>query len=344
MDNGSGGMFEDLIFNGGGVGFYAGNQQWTARNLTFNNCQTAIFQNWNWVFNYKSITINNCNIGIDMSQGSNVPATGSIVLLDSVMNNVLTAGILTSFNTNSTPVAAATLILDNVEFSNTPNAVSLQDGTVIVPGNQTVSSFIQGRAYTAYDSEEMVGNLTCYEPAADGARVQQLANPPPKPASLMDNTDIDRIYERSKPQYEGVPVDNFKSIMDYGCPNDGITDATQCVQNFFNSIATDQVAFIDHGAYVIRDTIAIPNNIKIVGEIWPYFMVDGSSSTFADINNPQPAFRVGEPGDLGAVEMSEIIFQTIGPAPGAIMMQWNLGQSSQGSNGNHSSTKTCCNY
>lgn len=44
MDNGSGGMLEDLIFNGGGIGFFTGNQQFTCRNMTFNNCETGIFQ------------------------------------------------------------------------------------------------------------------------------------------------------------------------------------------------------------------------------------------------------------------------------------------------------------
>jgi Pectate lyase superfamily protein len=39
----------DLTFNGGKYGAFFGNQQFTTRNMTFNNCQTAIFMNWNWV-------------------------------------------------------------------------------------------------------------------------------------------------------------------------------------------------------------------------------------------------------------------------------------------------------
>jgi len=218
-----------LIFNGGGIGLFTGNQQWTARNLTFNNCGTAIFQNWNWVFNYKSITINDCDIGIDMTQGANVPATVSIVLLDSVMNNVATAGILTSFNTRSTPVSAAALVLDTVDFVNTPVGImSSINQTVLLEGNSLGNSYVQGRAYSAFESQQQVGNLTRYEPAATGARVQTTAIPPPKPASLLTPTGT--IYERSKPQYEGVPVESFVSILDYGCIGDGVTDTTQCVR------------------------------------------------------------------------------------------------------------------
>jgi glucan 1,3-beta-glucosidase len=43
MDNGSGGFMADLTFNGGKYGAFFGNQQFTTRNLTFNNCQTAIY-------------------------------------------------------------------------------------------------------------------------------------------------------------------------------------------------------------------------------------------------------------------------------------------------------------
>jgi len=46
MDNGSSLFLGDLIINGGGTGLFAGNQQYTIRNVTFNNCQTGIFQNW----------------------------------------------------------------------------------------------------------------------------------------------------------------------------------------------------------------------------------------------------------------------------------------------------------
>ena len=59
QDNGSGGFMTDLVFNGGAIGAFLGSQQFTTRNLTFNDCGTAIFQNWNWVWTFKSIFVNN---------------------------------------------------------------------------------------------------------------------------------------------------------------------------------------------------------------------------------------------------------------------------------------------
>ncbi|KAK1070653.1 hypothetical protein LTR33_010613 [Friedmanniomyces endolithicus] len=120
-------------------------------------------------------------------------------------------------------------------------------------------------------------------------------------------------------------MENFISIITVGkCAGDGITDDTQCMQNFFNSIKPGQIAYIDHGAYLVRNTVQIPNNIKIQGEIWPLFMVDGSSPIFQNMKKPVPAFRVGNPGDVGTTEIVEIVFETRGPAPGAIMIEWNL--------------------
>lgn len=322
MDNGSGGWMEDLIFNGGHIGFFSGNQQFTSRNLTFNNCQIGIYQNWNWLFHYKETYFYNCGTAIDITQGGSVITTGSILLTDSIVSGC-DNGILTYFQANSTPTAGGTVVMDNVDFIDTPNAVAFPNGTVIVAGNQKVDSFLQGRVYTAYDAQTQVGNLTCYQPTAQSARIQQTVGKPPKSASLLDGNG--NIFTTRRPQYEGEPLSSFVSILDFGCPNDGVTDATDCVQRYFNSLAgTDNIGFIDHGAYVIRDTIQVPNNIKLIGEIWPEFMVDGSSSVFSDYTNPKPAFRVGNPGDTGVVEMTEIVFQTRGPAPGAIMMEWNL--------------------
>lgn len=46
IEEGSGGFMNDLVFNGGLYGLTVGNQQFTMRNLTFNNAVTAINQIW----------------------------------------------------------------------------------------------------------------------------------------------------------------------------------------------------------------------------------------------------------------------------------------------------------
>lgn len=76
----------------------------------------------------------------------------------------------------------------------------------------------------------------------------------------------------------------------------------------------------------------MPKNIRVVGEHWALIMAAGTS-TWMDQANPKAVFKVGQAGDVGSVEFSNLIFETMGPQPGAILMEWNLGQASQGSNG-----------
>ena len=115
MDNGSGGFMRDLIFNGGNYGVFLGNQQFTSSNLTFNGCNTAIFMNWNWLWTFKSVSINNCGIGLDMSNLQNGvnQTVGSVIVLDTVMKNT-PIGIKTSYNQTSAPATAGTLALQTL--------------------------------------------------------------------------------------------------------------------------------------------------------------------------------------------------------------------------------------
>ncbi len=400
MDNGSGGFMSDLTFNGGLFGAFFGNQQFTTRNLTFNDCQTAIYMNWNWLWTLKSVSINNCQIGIDMSNNPANQTVGSVLLLDSKFTNTPT-GIKTAFSGNSIPETGGTLVIDNVDFTGAQIAVADTTGNTILAGGGIVSSWAQGSVYqpsgatqrmakrlpqnpvspdtcsssavaapAASSTTAVVGTLTTVSSLVSGVatagtpssgitlpaptspapfgngtgfnvtaqtcsappspksrnRVQQVMTGPTKPTSLLSG---DKIFERGKPQYENFPVSAFVSVKSQGAKGDGKTDDTAAIQKILDSAQSDQIVYFDHGAYVITDTVNVPKDIKITGEIWPLIMASGPA--FSDQNNPKPVFRVGAPGDRGAVEITDLMFETLGPAPGAILMEWNVADSSQGS-------------
>jgi glucan 1,3-beta-glucosidase len=371
----------DLVFNGGNYGAFLGNQQFTTRNMTFNYCQTAIYMNWNWLWTLKSLTFNNCPVGIDMTSGGSNggnQSVGSIVLIDSVMTNI-TTGILTVFGSNSIPTTGGTLVIDNVDFTGANMAVAGANGTQILAGGSVIDSWAQGNAYrpsspmrkmkrvpqapsSSADTcsstqvppisiSSGLSNLSssttssslpamtfpantssaCTTPATpvSSSRIQQQLTAPTKPAALLDGSN--KIFERSKPQYENVPMSSFVSVKSAGAKGDGVTDDTAAIQAVFNNATLDQVVYFDHGAYVVTSTVNVPKNIRITGEIWPLIMAGGTS--FSDQSNPQPVFRVGMPGDQGAVEISDMIFETLGPQPGAILMEWNVADSTQGACG-----------
>jgi glucan 1,3-beta-glucosidase len=310
MDNGSGGFMSDLTFNGGGFGAFMGSQQFTSRNLTFNDCNTAIYMNWNWGWVLKSINVNGGNVSIDMSNTPANQTVGSVMVLDSTLGS--TTGVVTAFKKDgSTPEAGGALTLQNVDFSSAGTAVASNTGDEILAGGSTVSSWIQGRTYSG----------------TTGSRSQgEMAIP-----STGDNLMADgKVFERSKPMYEDVSADSFVSVLSKGAKGDGSTDDTQAIQDAMDGLSDGQILYFDHGAYVITDTVKVPSNIKITGEIWPLIMASGEK--FSDESNPIPMFQIGQSGDSGAVELSDLIFETKGNAPGAILMEWNSGASSQGSN------------
>lgn len=149
-----------------------------------------------------------------------------------------------------------------------------------------------------------------------------------KPASLLNNG---AVFERSKPLYETVPASSFISVKSAGAKGDGITDDTEAIQKVLDSATADQIVYFDHGAYLITSTIKVPKNIKITGEIWPMIMAHGPK--FQDAMHPVPAMQIGQKGDVGSVEMTDLIITTKGSCRGAILVEWNVAGESQGSAG-----------
>ncbi|EAQ91543.1 hypothetical protein CHGG_03478 [Chaetomium globosum CBS 148.51] len=310
MDNGSGGFMSDLTFNGGNYGGFFGNQQFTTRNLTFNNCKTAVFMNWNWAWVFHDIKINNCGVGIDMSNGGPDGQTvGSVLVLDSEFTNT-PVGIKTAYDPSS-PHTNGTLILENVDMTGSAQAVfNNATGATILEGNQKVSFFAQGRGYGGAG-----GN--------SGDAFQGPQEVVKKPAVLLQR-ETGKIITRSKPQYENVPAGDFISIKKAGAKGDGVTDDSDAIQKVFDTLDSSKVIFFDHGAYLVTKTIRVPKEARIVGEVLPMILA-GGDSTFKDQEQPAGlSSKSVKPGDIGTVEMSDLIFGTAGPQPGAIMMEWNL--------------------
>lgn len=306
IESGSGGFLNDLVFNGGLNGLNVGNQQFTMRNLTFNNNVVAIAQQWDWGWTYQNIKINNAQIGLNMTSGENVGNlnVGSITLVDSVISNT-PIGIQTGWSTSSLPPAAGSLILENVEVNNVAAIVQGAGNITVLSGVDEVSAWGQGHSYTPNGPNVFQGTIT----------------PNDRPAGLI--TADGSYYQRSKPQYEGLPLSNFVSARTLGATGNGQTDDTAALQNAINTANTQgKILFVDHGDYLVTSTITIPAGSKIVGE--SYSVILSSGSFFNDISNPQPVVQIGEAGDVGTVEWSDMIVSTQGQQQGAVLFEYNL--------------------
>jgi hypothetical protein len=54
---------------------------------------------------------------------------------------------------------------------------------------------------------------------------------------------------------------------------------------------------------------------------------------FQDANKPHVAVRVGRKGQVGVVEIHSLMLTVKGATAGAVMMEWNVHESTQGSAG-----------
>ncbi|KAK0708067.1 pectate lyase superfamily protein-domain-containing protein [Lasiosphaeris hirsuta] len=308
IEEGSGGFLTDLTFNGGATGASMGNQQYTMRNLKFNNCKTAIIQLWNWGWTYIGLSINNCQVGIDMTAGdSNKVETGSVTLIDSAFTNVA-IGVSTGWSTTTTPDTAGSLLLENILLSNVPVAVKGPQGTLLSgsTGSTTVSGWANGHKYTPAGPREGSGAVT----------------PNPRPASLVGSDG--RYYARSKPQYESLPASSFVSVRAAGARGDGVADDTAALQSAIDAaVAANKVLFLDYGLYRVTGTIRVPPGARVVGESYATIMSAGAF--FNNIDNPKPVVQVGSTsGQPGSVELSDFMVSTQGAQAGATLIEWNL--------------------
>jgi len=232
MENGSGGFMSDLVFIGGDRQMFLGNQQFTTRNLTFIDGNTAIYMNFNWLWTFHGITITGATIGIDMSSGGfDRQAVGSVVLLDSSIS-VSGTGIVTPYVPDfSSPQTAGTLVVENVQFVGTAPAIANAGGRVVLAGGQTIQSFAQGNAWTTAGEVITRGSqfngTTCTSSntssssyTAQEITIQRQLAPIPRPSNLV--TSSGAYFTRSKPQYEQFAASSFLRAKVYAAGN-GVT-------------------------------------------------------------------------------------------------------------------------
>lgn len=307
IESGSGGFMTDLTFNGGAYGAQLGNQQYTMRNLDFNNPGIAAIQMlWDWDWTFMNLTVNTAPIGVDMSiGGSDDQAVGSVIIIDSAFTDV-DVGVKTAYDSSSSDTTNGSLVLENVVLSNTPVAVQNDAGTVLAGGSTTISAFAQGHTYTlSTGPTDTYGTIDAVS----------------RPFNLLG--DGSAYYTRSKPQYEDLTAADFVSVRTSGAVGNGATDDTIAIQSAIDTATSaGKVVYIDQGLYLITSTIVIPAGAKIVGESYPVLMASGSA--FTDISHPTALLQVGEVGEAGSVEFSDFIVSGQGATAGAVLIEYNL--------------------
>ncbi|KAJ7227992.1 pectate lyase superfamily protein-domain-containing protein [Mycena haematopus] len=317
-ENGSGGFMSDLTFDGGAFGMWLSSQQFTIRNVKISRAVSAIYQWWDWGFTWQNIEIAGCQVGFDIHTGGLTlgdQSAGAVLIVDSF---VVETPIAIRLSTSQPKSLGGSIALDNVAFNNIATATIQDSSGVVVPGQSgsyTIDKWFQGNTY--------FGAAPTYTRGTYDTLIKR--------SSILED-DTGSYFTKSRPQYNTYLSSQFLSVVSVGgAKGDGVTDDSAAINNFISQHAGCGILFFDAGTYLVKDTIFVPPGTIIVGEM--FSTIVGAGSKFASQSSPTPVLRVGNSGDTGPVEISDMVITTQGGSQGAIGIEWNVNGTSPGAAG-----------
>ncbi len=319
-ENGSGGFMSDCSIAGGKYGIYGGNQQYTVRDFQITaQTNASICLIWDWGWTWANMFISNSPVGISLidPESPGGQQAGSTYILDSQFSNTPIA-IQATFESKSM-LNTSVITLDNVAFlGSVDNIVQFTDSNLGLTGSSV--NFV------------IIGNIEQGSAIFQG--YYHYSKPPTSP-SLQDPSKIsmyhDIYFYKSRPQYEDLEIGDIVSVKDHGAKGDGVTDDTNAIISALAAATTDNLIYFPPGSYIVTSTINVPPNARITGQVWSQIVASGDY--FADQRSPKPMLRIGLPGDVGTVEISDLLFTSIGNLPGLVLVEWNVQAKTKGSVG-----------
>ncbi|KAF3116233.1 hypothetical protein TWF103_009455 [Orbilia oligospora] len=304
MENGSGGFMSDLTFSGGAIGAYLENQQFTIRKFSFNGCKVAVETHWNWVLSAKSFLVNNCQVGFNISASAgSAQGTSSINIMDTTVINTSVGIIATLAGTNRTSI-----LVDNWKMINVDAGIVSAGKTVLAGGTGVIPSWGSGITYRSGTEAGTSGV------SQDGGRIITDTDNP-----VVVLGEFGNWFERSKPQYEDLPASSFYDVKASGARGNGRSDDTVAINVALQ--AATSAGKIAHNLH--------PPGAKVVGEVWS--QIQGTGTRFSSKDSPYVMVKVGNVGDVGDVEIQDMLSGVRGGTAGAVLVQWNIKARTPGS-------------
>jgi glucan 1,3-beta-glucosidase len=212
----------------------------------------------------------NCGTGIDTD------GAGSLTVLDSTAHRVRRV-----IATGESGSGEGSLVIDNLSATSVGSIVqNYHDNRIILPGTEssvTVDTWAQGNVYLGLD---------------DGRYMQRTLSTPFKPPGMLDQGG--RLFTRTRPVYQDSKAGDIVNVKDRGARGDGHSDDTAILNSILlENAKAERITYFPHGYYVITDTIYVPPNSRIIGEVW-------------------------------SAEISDMLIETGDILPGAILIEFNL--------------------
>jgi glucan 1,3-beta-glucosidase len=303
-EGGSGTMMGDLTFNGGTVGLNMNNQQYEGKSLTFNACTTGIKVSHCFDCVFTNCNFMNVATGLDIT-GSSI---GSVILLDSTATNSGTV-----VNTNSESTGDHTLVIENFSKGSGITSVVSASGVSII--NSDVSdTWVYGNSYTAGGPPS-------------GSHQSGTTYVVPRPASLLRDGKYLTVPPPTYADVDPSQIVNVKSVSGLPVFGDGKTDDTANLNAVILKFATSNVLFFPQGTYIVTDTIFFPKGSRVVGEAWS--AISALGSRFFNPQSPVPMVRVGNAGDVGVAQFSDMLFTVADVLQGCTLLEVNIAGENQ---------------
>jgi hypothetical protein len=140
------------------------------------------------------------------------------------------------------------------------------------------------------------------------------------------------FFTRRRPTYYDIGRSQVLDVKALGAKGDGVTDDTAALNSVFHLASNlSSIVYIPHGVYIITDTLKVPVGTRVIGQAWPQIMAAGAK--FENEAKPHVAVQVGQEGDVGIIEIQDLMFTVRGKTAGAVIVEWNVHESVQGSAG-----------
>ncbi|KAJ5910572.1 Pectin lyase fold/virulence factor [Penicillium tannophilum] len=288
----------DVRIVGGATGIINSNQQVNFKNLQFVGCGTAFFAKGGWTVLLQGALFESCGTGINMTTNG----LGSLVLLDSTVKN---SGPVVRFHDSShdTGNQNSQLLIQNLVHDGTNPIAVDSDGKTRLAATSHIDTWLWG---TLVEGE--------YEQGATH-KTQRSAN-------LLVN---DKFFTKAQPtytEYGTADVVNVKSVSGFTVKGDGLTDDTASLNAILKQNAENcKITYFPFGVYRVSDTIFVPVGTRIVGEAWA--VISGYGDAFKDASNPKAVVKLGNPGDVGLIEIQDMRFSVGEILPGAKVLEIN---------------------
>lgn len=106
--------------------------------------------------------------------------------------------------------------------------------------------------------------------------------------------------------YDVTEFINVKNVPGYPVYGDGATDDTTNLNHIAATYAGCKILFFPAGTYIVTNTVFFPAGSRVVGEVWSAISATGSN--FYNPSAPVPMVKVGNSGDNGVAQFSDMLF------------------------------------